>query len=187
VDTAGFYLNKAPFVLWSGEMHFQRIPRQYWRDRLLKAKAMGLNTVSTYVFWNAMEPSRGKWNFQDQNDLPAFLREAQAVGLYVLVRPGPYVCAEWDMGGLPAWLLRNPDIRLRSTDPRYLQPALNYLDKICQLVQPFQITRGGNVLMMQVENEFGSYGKDPDYLRALRNALRDFGIEILHPAAGPGE
>jgi beta-galactosidase GanA len=188
VDTAGFYLNKAPFVLWSGEMHFQRIPRQYWRDRLLKAKAMGLNTVSTYVFWNAMEPSRGKWNFQDQNDLPAFLREAQAVGLYVLVRPGPYVCAEWDMGGLPAWLLRNPDIRLRSTDPRYLQPALNYLDKICQLVQPFQITRGGNVLMMQVENEFGSYGKDPDYLRALRNALRDFGIEIpLFTADGPGE
>lgn len=177
-DTSGFYLDGQPFQIWSGEMHFQRIPRLYWRDRLLKAKAMGLNTVATYVFWNAMEPKPGRWNFQDRNDLGAFIREAKAAGLYVIVRPGPYVCGEWDFGGLPAWLLAKPGVKIRSTDPAYLRPALNYVDKIAEIVRFQQITKGGNVILLQVENEFGSYGKDPAYLLALRDAWRAAGIEI---------
>lgn len=177
-DTSGFYLNGKPFQIWSGEMHFQRIPRLYWRDRLMKAKAMGLNTVATYVFWNALEPQHGKWNFQEQNDLRAFIQEAKGVGLYVILRPGPYACAEWDFGGLPAWLLAKPGIRVRSTDPAYLQPALNYINQIAEIIRPLQVSRGGNILMVQVENEFGSYGKDPAYLLALRDAWRANEIDV---------
>jgi hypothetical protein len=177
-DTSGFFLNGQPFQIWSGEMHFQRIPKLYWHDRLLKAKAMGLNTVATYVFWNALEPKPGSWNFRDNNDLVAFIREAQSVGLYVLLRPGPYACAEWDFGGLPAWLLAKPGIKIRTSDTTYLQPALRYLRKIANLVRPLQVSKGGNVLMVQVENEYGSYGSDKPYLVALRDAWRDAGIDV---------
>lgn len=177
-DSAGFYLNGAPFRIWSGEMHFQRIPRLYWRDRLLKAKALGLNTVATYVFWNAIEARPGRWNFQEENDLAAFIREAKSVGLYVILRPGPYACAEWDFGGLPSWLLSKPDIKIRCSDPDYLKPALNYITHIADIIQPYQVTRGGNILMVQVENEYGSYGNDAAYLLALRDAWRNNGIDV---------
>jgi beta-galactosidase len=177
-DTAGFYLKGQPFQIWSGEMHFQRIPKMYWHDRLLKAKAMGLNTVATYVFWNALEPQPGKWNFRDNNDMVAFIREAQTLGLYVLLRPGPYACAEWDFGGLPSWLLAKPGIKIRTSDTAYLNPALNYVRKIANLVRPLQVSKGGNVLMVQVENEYGSYGSDKNYLIALRDAWRDAGIDV---------
>jgi beta-galactosidase GanA len=177
-DSTGFLLDGKPFQIWSGEMHFQRIPRLYWRDRLLKAKALGLNTVATYVFWNALEPQHGKWNFQEQNDLAAFIREAKSVGLYVIVRPGPYACAEWDFGGLPAWLLAKPGIKIRSTDPAFLQPALNYLHQISEIILPLQITQGGNIIMVQVENEYGSYGKDAPYLLALRDFWLSEGVKV---------
>ncbi len=187
-DSTGFLLDGKPFQIWSGEMHFQRIPRLYWRDRLLKAKALGLNTVATYVFWNALEPQRGKWNFRDQNDLAAFIREAKSVGLYVILRPGPYACAEWDFGGLPAWLLAKPNIRVRTADPAFLQPAINYLNQISEIILPHQITRGGNVIMVQVENEYGSYGKDAPYLLALRDAWRANGLEVpLNTSDGPSK
>ncbi|MEI6411939.1 MAG: beta-galactosidase family protein [Bacteroidota bacterium] len=177
-DTSGFYLNGKPFQVWSGEMHFQRIPRLYWRDRLLKAKALGLNTVATYVFWNALEPKMGQWNFQEQNDLAAFIREAKSLGLYVILRPGPYACAEWDFGGLPSWLLAKPGIKVRCSDPDYLRPALNYIDHIAEIVQPYLISKGGNVIMVQVENEYGSFGNDAAYLLALRDAWRNNGIDV---------
>jgi beta-galactosidase len=187
-DTSGFYLNGQPFQMWSGEMHFQRIPRLYWKDRIAKAKAMGLNTISTYVFWNALEPKRGKWNFSGDNDLIAFIKEVQVQGMYLLLRPGPYVCAEWDFGGLPAWLLAQNGIKIRSNDPAFMQPALNYIQQLAERIAPFQITRGGNILMLQVENEFGSYGNDPSYLLNLRNAWRAEGIQIpLSTGDGPSE
>ncbi len=177
-DTSGFYLHGKPFRIWSGEMHFQRIPRIYWRDRLLKAKAMGLNTVATYVFWNALEPRPGQWDFSGNNDLAAFLRLAQDVGLYVFIRPGPYACAEWDFGGLPAWLLAKPGIKVRCSDPDYLRAALKYVRKLAAVIAPFQVNRGGNVLMLQVENEYGSFGNDRAYLTALRDAWRAGDIRI---------
>jgi beta-galactosidase len=184
-DTSGFYLNGQPFQIWSGEMHFQRIPRMYWHDRLLKAKAMGLNTVATYVFWNALEPQAGHWNFQENNDLSAFVHEAQKLGLYVILRPGPYACAEWDFGGLPWWLLAKPGIKVRCSDPDYLQPALHYIQRLSEIVRPLQISKGGNVLMVQVENEYGSYGNDREYLQALRNAWKEGGIDVpLYTADG---
>ena len=108
-----FLLDGKPFRIMAGEIHYQRIPREYWADRLMKVKAAGLNTVGTYVFWNALEPEPGQWDFSGGNDLAAFIRTAQRVGLWVIVRPGPYACAEWDFGGLPAWLLRTPDIKVR--------------------------------------------------------------------------
>lgn len=177
-DTAGFYLGGKPFELWGGEMHFQRIPRAYWRDRLLKAKALGLNTVATYVFWNALEPRPGKWDFTGNNDLEAFIRTARELGLYVFVRPGPYACAEWDFGGLPAWLLAKPGARVRCLEPDYMRAALAYVQKIAAILKPFQVTRGGNVLMIQVENEYGSFGNDKGYLLALRDAWRKAGIDV---------
>lgn len=177
-DTAGFYLNGQPFEFWGGEMHFQRIPRAYWHDRLLKAKAMGLNTVATYVFWNALEPNPGQWDFSSDNDLAAFIRTAQELGLYVFVRPGPYACAEWDFGGLPAWLLARPGAKVRCLDPDYMRAARIYIRKIAEIIAPLQITRGGNVIMVQVENEYGSYGNDQEYLRVLRDAWRAAGIDV---------
>ena len=163
-----FLLDGKPFRIMAGEMHFQRIPRPYWRDRLLKAKTMGLNTIGTYVFWNALEPEPGRWDFSDRNDLAAFLREAQAAGLWVLLRPGPYACAEWDFGGLPAWLLRTPDIKVRCSDARYLASCEKYVEKIAGLVRPFLVQNGGPILMVQIENEYGSFGNDRAYLSALR-------------------
>ena len=112
-----FLLDGKPFRIMAGEIHFQRIPREYWADRLMKVKAAGLNTVGTYVFWNALEPEPGQWDLSGGNDLAAFIRTAQRIGLWVIVRPGPYACAEWDFGGLPAWLLRTPDIKVRCSDP----------------------------------------------------------------------
>ena len=116
-----FLLDGKPFQIMAGELHFQRIPKEYWKDRLIKARAMGLNTVATYVFWNALEPEPGQWNLTGNNDLAGFIRAAKEAGLYVVVRPGPYACAEWDFGGLPIWLLRTPDIKVRCMDARYIE------------------------------------------------------------------
>jgi beta-galactosidase len=173
-----FALDGKPFQMMAGELHFQRIPREYWKDRLLKARAMGLNTVGTYVFWNALEPEPGQWDISDRNDLGAFIKTAQEAGLWVLVRPGPYACAEWDFGGLPAWLLRTPDIKVRCSDPRYLAACDKYVEKIAGIIRPLQIQNGGPVLMVQIENEYGSYGNDLDYLRALKAMWEKYGIQV---------
>ncbi len=174
----GFTLDGKPFEIWSGELHFQRIPREYWRDRLMKARAMGLNTIATYVFWNQLEPQPGKWDFSGNNDLAAFIREAQAQGLYVILRPGPYACAEWDFGGLPAWLLQKPDIKVRCMDPDYWSAAERYVKKIASVVRPLQVQKGGPIIMLQIENEYGSYGNDRDYLFSLKKAWSQAGIQV---------
>jgi len=179
-------LDGNPFRILSGEMHYSRIPRAYWRDRLRKLKAMGLNTVCIYMFWNFHEPRPGKFDFRGRHDVAAFVRTAQEEGLWVILRPGPYSCAEWDFGGFPAWLLATPDIRVRSADPRFLKAARRYMLHVGQQLAPLQITRGGPIIMTQVENEYGSFGDDKVYLAAIREMIRDAGFDItLFTSDGP--
>lgn len=183
-----FLLNGNPFVIRSGEMHYPRVPRIYWRDRMRKAKAMGLNTLCTYLFWNLHEPSPGKFDFKDNLDVAAFVRTAQEEGLWVLIRPGPYICTEWEWGGFPAWLFATPDMKVRSADPRFLESAARYMKRVGKELAPLQITRGGPILMAQVENEYGSFGSDKTYLNAVRQMIRDAGFEIpLYTSDGPSE
>jgi beta-galactosidase len=184
-----FVLDGKPFQIISGEMHYARIPREYWRDRLQKAKAMGLNTVSAYVFWNAHEPKPGAYDFSGSLDAAAFVRMAQEEGLYVILRPGPYSCAEWDLGGFPAWLLADPDIVLRSPDEKFLAPAERWLKRLGQELAPLQLARGGPILAVQVENEYGSFGNDKVYVGRIRDALRNAGFTdaLLFTADGGDE
>jgi len=175
-DGRNFSLNGKPFQFIAGELHFQRIPKEYWKDRLVKARAMGLNTIATYVFWNALEPEPGQWNLSGNNDLAAFIRTAQEAGLYVIVRPGPYACAEWDFGGLPVWLLRTPDIKIRCMDSRYMTACDAYVKKLAECLRPLLVANGGPVLMIQIENEYGSYGNDRSYILALKRMWETAGV-----------
>jgi beta-galactosidase len=133
-----FKLDGKPFLIRSGEMHYERVPREYWRDRMKKLRALGLNTLTTYVSWNAHEPSQGRFDFSGNLDLGEFLRTAQEEGLWVLLRPGPYACAEWDLGGIPAWLLADEGVKLRSGDQKYLAAAARYLRKLGEVAGPFR-------------------------------------------------
>lgn len=150
---------------------------------------MGLNTISTYVFWNLHEPTKGTYDFSGQLDVAQFVREAQQEGLYVILRPGPYVCSEWDLGGLPSWLLADPKMKLRSNQEDFLQPAGKWLKRLGQELAPLQITRGGLILAVQVENEYGSFGSDKAYISRIRDLLAGAGFDgaILYTADGPSE
>lgn len=183
-----FELNGKPFVIRSGEMHYPRVPREYWRDRFRKAKAMGLNTICTYVFWNLHEPTPGHFDFKGNLDLATYLKIAKEEGLYIILRPGPYICTELDFGGLPAWLLKDPKMKVRSRDPKFLKAAGRYFDQVGAVVKPFLIENGGNVLMTQVENEYGSYAADHVYTAAIRDALVHAGFAgQLFTSDGPGD
>jgi len=184
-----FVLDGKPFQVISGEMHYIRIPRAYWRARLRMAKAMGLNTITTYVFWNEHEPEPGVYDFSGNKDVAEFIREAQQEGLYVILRPGPYACAEWEWGGLPAWLLKDHSIRVRTTDPKFMIPATRWLKRLGQELAPLQIGNGGPIILTQVENEYGSYGRDHAYMEQVRQALVDAGFtkSQLYTADGPEE
>jgi beta-galactosidase len=173
-----FLLDGKPFQIISGDMHYARVPRAYWRDRMRKMKAMGLNTLTTYVFWNLHEPRPGRFDFTGNLDLAAYVRMAQEEGLWVIVRPGPYVCTEWEFGGFPAWLLATPDMKVRSADPRFLKAAAGYMREVGRQLAPLQITRGGPVIMVQVENEYGSFGSDKAYLNAVRRMIVDAGFDV---------
>jgi len=175
---SAFILDGKPFLMISGEMHCARIPPEYWRDRLQKAKAMGLNTIGTYVFWNAHEPTPGVFDFSGGNDIAGFVRMAQEAGLWVVMRPSPYVCAEWEFGGYPWWLLKDSTITVRSKDPRFLKSYRKYLEALAKELAPLQITHGGNILMMQLENEYGSYSNDVEYLDINRRIFRDVGFDV---------
>ncbi|HZU29141.1 MAG TPA: beta-galactosidase family protein [Bryobacteraceae bacterium] len=180
-----FLLDRRPFVIRSGEMHYARIPREYWRDRMKKVRALGLNTLCMYSFWNMHEPRPGRYDFSGNLDIAEFIRTAQEEGLWVLVRPGPYSCAEWEFGGFPYWLLRTRDMKVRTADPRFLDAARAYMKALLSHVAPLQITHGGPVLMVQVENEYGSFGKDKKYLNAIRSMIVDSGIDVpLYTADG---
>jgi beta-galactosidase len=186
IERGQFVLDGRPFQILSGEMHYARIPRAYWRDRLRKARAMGLNTISTYVFWNLHEPEPGVYDFRGQLDVAEFVREAQQEGLYVIVRAGPYVCSEWDLGGLPAWLLADPRMKLRSRDESFLGPAEKWMMRLGRELAPLQITRGGPIIAVQVENEYGSFGGDRLYMSRIRDMIRKAGFRdvILYTADG---
>jgi len=172
-----FLLDGQPLEIRSGEMHYPRVPRAYWRDRMRKMRALGLNALCTYVFWNLHEPRPGEFDFTGDLDLAEYIRTAQAEGLWVLLRPGPYICSEWDFGGLPAWLLAPSDLLIRSADARFLAAAERYLRRVGQEVAGLQASKGGPILMVQVENEYGSYGNDKTYLRAIHDMVRAAGFE----------
>ncbi len=183
-----FLLDGKPFLVRCGEMHFARIPREYWQHRLRMARAMGLNTVCAYLFWNQHEPEPGHFTFRADADAAAFCRLAQAEGLKVILRPGPYSCAEWDFGGFPYWLLKIPDIKLRTEDPRYLAACRKYLLAVGKELAPLQASRGGPILMVQVENEYGSYGNDKQYIGILRDYLKEAGFTVpLFTCDGPSQ
>ena len=165
-----FLLDGQRLQIRCGEIHAARVPREYWGHRLQMAKAMGLNTVCAYLFWNMHEPQPGKFNWSGQADVAEFCRIAQQEGLWVILRPGPYACAEWEMGGLPWWLLKNDEVKFRTRDPRFLDAARHYLNEVGRVLGPLQITHGGPILMVQVENEYGSYGKDAEYMGEMRQA-----------------
>ena len=174
-----FLLDGKPFQILSGEMHPARIPPEYWRHRIRMAKAMGLNTIAAYVFWNYHEVSEGRFDFTSPgHDIAAFLKTAQEEGMWVLLRPGPYVCAEWDFGGLPAYLLRDPEMKVRCLYPGYMAAAERYIRALARVVKPLQVTEGGPILMVQIENEYGSYGNDRNYLKRLREIWQDAGVRV---------
>lgn len=186
VTRNGFTLDQESLRILSGAMHYFRVHPGQWRERLELLRAMGLNTVETYVAWNLHEAHRGTYDFSGMADLERFLSIAQEVGLFAIVRPGPYICAEWDNGGFPAWLLADRNLRLRCMDERYLSEVDRWFDVLIPRIASHQLTKGGNVLLVQVENEYGSYGDDEAYLSHLAAGLRSRGIDVpLFTSDGP--
>jgi beta-galactosidase len=178
-DNSEFLLDGQPFQIRSGEMHPDRIPPEYWRHRIQMAKAMGLNTVAIYVFWNAHEIAEGRYDFASApRDIGTFLRLAREEGMWVLLRPGPYCCGEWDFGGIPTRLLRYPDLELRTlADAHYTQAVENYLRELAKVVRPHLVENGGPILMVQIENEYGSYPRrDHEYIVWLRDLWLTNGV-----------
>lgn len=173
-----FYLNGEPFQILSGSIHYFRIVPEYWRDRLEKLKNMGLNTVETYIPWNVHEPRKGEFVFEGMADVVGFVKLAQELGLYVILRPSPYICAEWEFGGLPAWLLKEDDLYVRSSSPAFLKHVKQYYQRLLPKLKPLQITEGGNVILMQVENEYGHFSDDTAYMEAIRDMLLEGGITV---------
>jgi beta-galactosidase len=186
IGQTDFLLDGQRLQIRCGEIHFARVPREYWTHRLKAIKAMGLNTVCAYLFWNYHEWNEGKFDWQGQRDAAEFCRLAQQEGLWVILRPGPYACAEWEMGGLPWWLLKNSgDNFLRTRDPRFVEPARRWFAEVGRVLGPLQITRGGPILMVQVENEYGFFGQDAGYMRTMRQAVLDAGFTVPLFACNP--
>ncbi|XP_051725984.1 beta-galactosidase-1-like protein 2 isoform X1 [Ctenopharyngodon idella] len=178
-DSTHFTLEGAPFLILGGSIHYFRVPKAYWRDRLLKLKACGLNTLTTYVPWNLHEPERGVYLFQEQLDMEAYIRLAGELGLWVILRPGPYICAEWDLGGLPSWLLQDKKMKLRTTYSGFTSAVNSYFDHLIPRITPLQFKNGGPIIAVQVENEYGSYAKDEQYMSFIKEALLSRGISEL--------
>ncbi len=174
-----FLLDGRPFQIISGELHYPRVPREAWRQRMQMAKAMGLNTIGTYIFWNVHEPEKNRFDFSGNNDIAAFVKTAQEEGLWVIVRPSPYVCAEWEFGGYPYWLQNENGLIVRSKEMQYLAEYKKYIHEIGRQLSPYLVTNGGNIIMMQVENEYGSYGSDKEYLDINRKMFLDAGFNVV--------
>ena len=172
-----FLLDGKPMLVKAAELHYPRIPRPYWEHRIKMCKALGMNAICMYVFWNIHETEEGVYDFSGQNDVVEFCRLAQKHGMWVIVRPGPYVCAEWEMGGLPWWLLRKNNIRLREQDPYFMQSVGRFMGEVGKRLAPLTINRGGPIIMVQVENEYGSYGTNKPYVAAIRDTLRSVGFD----------
>ena len=185
IGDTDFMIDGKPIIIRCGEIHSARVPREYWRNRLQSMHAMGLNTVCAYLFWNFHEFKKGSYNWEGQADVAEFCKIAQEEGLWVVLRPGPYACAEWDGGGIPWWLLKNPNIKLRTQDPEFLKAATEWFKEVGRVLGPMQVTHGGPILMAQVENEYGSFGKDAEYMGKMRQALIDGGFDIPLFACNP--
>jgi beta-galactosidase len=174
-----FLLDGKPFQIISGEIHYTRVPREAWRQRMQMAKAMGINTIGTYVFWNMEEPEKDSFNFTGNADIAAFVKTAEQEGLWVVLRPSPYVCAEWEFGGYPYWLQNEKGLVVRSKEPQYLAEYRKYINELGKQLSPYLVTNGGNILMVQVENEYGSYGNDKEYLEINKKMFIDAGFNGL--------
>lgn len=174
----GMYIDNKPFKLYSGAMHYFRILPEYWEDRFEKMKAAGFNGVETVMCWNLHEPVEGEFDFSGMLDIVKFVKTAQKYGMYVIIRPGPYTCGEWDFGGFPAWLLKDKNLRIRCNNPTYLSKVEAYFKQVLSRLTPLQVDKGGNIIAMQIENEYGSYGNDKDYLMRLECILRDNGVSV---------
>ena len=173
-----FLLDGKPIKLISGAIHYFRMTPAQWEDSLYNLKALGANTVETYIPWNIHEPIEGSYDFEGLKNIEAFVTLAKQIGLMVILRPSVYICAEWEFGGLPAWLLKGKGIRLRSTDPRFMAKVRQYFSVLIPRLVPLQITKGGPVIMMQVENEYGSYGMEKAYLRQTKQLMEEFGVDV---------
>lgn len=171
-----FLLNGKPTVIKAAEIHYPRIPEPYWEQRIQMCKALGMNAICIYIFWNLHEETPDNFDFSGNKDIARFCRLAQKHGMYVIVRPGPYVCAEWEMGGLPWWLLKKKDVKLRTLDPYYMERVGKFMNAVGSQLKELQITRGGNIIMVQVENEYGSYGTDKPYVSAVRDCVTAAGF-----------
>ncbi|TCO44833.1 beta-galactosidase [Kribbella antiqua] len=178
IGESDFLLDGKPFRILSGALHYFRMHPDTWADRIEKARLMGLNTIETYVPWNAHSPAPGVFDTSGMLDLERFLREIADAGLYAIVRPGPYICAEWDNGGLPAWLFRTPGMGVRRYEPQFMTAVREYLDNVLRIVQPLQVDQGGPVLLVQVENEYGAFGDDQTYLKSVAEIIRNAGTTV---------
>ena len=178
IGESEFLLDGQPFRILSGALHYFRVHPGSWADRIEKARLMGLNTIETYVPWNAHSPRRGVFDTEGMLDLERFLRLVAEAGLYAVVRPGPYICAEWDNGGLPAWLFQQPGVGVRRNEPQFMAAIEEYLQQVLRIVRPLQVDQGGPVLLVQVENEYGAFGDDRAYLKSLVEIIRRAGITV---------
>lgn len=178
IEGRHFLMDGKPFQIISGTIHYFRVVPEYWADRLKKLRAMGCNTVETYVAWNLHEPQPGEYNFSGILDIVRFIKAAQEIGLYVIVRPSPFICAEWEFGGLPAWLLSGEAISVRTKDGPFLKIVERYYSVLLPLLTPLQIEQGGPVILMQVENEYGAYGNDTEYLQKSSELMRRYGVTV---------
>lgn len=179
VGNGTFLLNGEPFVVKAAELHYPRIPKPYWDQRIKLCKALGMNTICLYTFWNSHEPKEGEFDFTGQNGLREFIKLCKENDMKVILRPGPYVCAEWEMGGLPWWLLKKKDIKLRENDPYFLERVDKFQKAVADQVSDLTVDKGGPIIMVQVENEYGSYGIDKEYVSNIRDMLRkNFGNDV---------
>jgi len=178
IKADAYYLNGEPFRIVAGAMHYFRVHPDYWRDRMEKMRLMGLNTLETYIAWNVHEPAPGEYSFAGWTDLERYVGIASDLGLMVIVRPGPYICSEWEFGGLPGWLLKDPGMQLRCNHPAYIAAVERFYGELLPRLAPLQITRGGPIIMMQIENEYGSYGNDSAYLARLESIMREHEIDV---------
>lgn len=181
-----FYLNDEPFKIISGVFHYFRTVPEYWKDRLLKLKALGCNTVETYIPWNLVQPKRDVFCFEGFCDVEKFIETATELGLYIIIRPSPYICAEWEFGGLPAWLLKDRGMRLRVSYKPFMDAVEDYYKVLLPKLSKYQITKGGNIILMQIENEYGYYANDREYLTWMRDLMKKYDIEVpLITSDGP--
>ena len=188
VNSKGVFVDGKPYWLLTGEIHYFRVQPEYWRDRLEKLRACGLNTVSTYCPWNSHEPTEGNFNFEGRFNMGAFLKLCQEMNIKVMLRPGPYICSEWDFGGLPAWLLTVPNMKIRSNNPVYMEKVRAYYKRILKEAEPYFCNNGGPIVAIQIENGYASWGNEMAYLEALREIVLDTGFKgIIYTADGDSD